>query len=719
MNDNLLPGIILDEEQKQAVTCMDQNQLIIAGAGAGKTMVMVAKVKYLVTKYKVDPATIMIISYTNKAVKELQERLSSLDIKTNVSTFHKLANQVLKANHIRRHLVDNKKLIIDAYFASLVDNRAMLLKLKYYFGYYLEIPKAALIFNSPSQYNQFISNIEYLTLSGVVNRYNQTHLDIVNDMVANPSELIVANYLYLNGFSYQYKSPLPIKIRSNYTPLFTVMIANKLTCLEIKSNTIYDIKVIKLLDIYHVPLIMLRSDNLLVDLDYYLGNYAQKATTYDLFMDIKKVQALSVYQKLVALIINFIDALKTTNRDINQLKPTNKRDALFLELVKPVYEYYEAYLVSHDLIDYDDMIKVASDLKLTTNYQYIMVDEYQDISQMRFTFLESIKGQSSLIVVGDDFQAIFAFAGSSIKLFFDFEKQLNNTKTLKITTTYRNSQELITTAGAFVMKNKHQIHKRLKSIKHLKRPIKIYLYQDEDYLDRIRRLEAIIASLDSPILLLGRYRFDLDHYLHDSYFKKTADQIICLKYPDKIITFLTIHMAKGLGFNNVVLLNMEDGLYGFPSQKRSDPVMNMVKPIDDDYLYAEERRLFYTALTRTKNYVYLLVPIHNASPFAFELAVNREVEIINQTGERYHERPLTCPHCHYPLVRDYYNNKHIQPLYRCTNDKNVCGFETNNLRFMMKVKKCFRCQTGYLVIKKRRDGFYLECTNGDFRKMLK
>ncbi len=77
------------------------------------------------------------------------------------------------------------------------------------------------------------------------------------------------------------------------------------------------------------------------------------------------------------------------------------------------------------------------------------------------------------------------------------------------------------------------------------------------------------------------------------------------KYPNANITFMTAHSSKGLGYDNVILINMIEGKFGFPCQIEDDLIIKLVTYEDKSMPFAEERRLFYVAMTRTKNRVYI------------------------------------------------------------------------------------------------------------------
>jgi len=352
-------------------------------------------------------------------------------------------------------------------------------------------------------------------------------------------------------------------------------------------------------------------------------------------------------QLLSKLIVTFIRLFKCNNYELSDfnlfLKKSRRlfnclnyhQEKTFLILVLNIYLIYQKHLKDNNELDFDDMIKKATGLVnnvgIKHNYKYIIIDEYQDTSYIRFCLIKNIidKTGSKLMVVGDDFQSIYRFTGCDLSLFVDFETYFSETKAMKIETTYRNSQELIKVAGDFVMKNKRQIIKNLVSNKHLYRPIKIIYYKNikDSFLQLILK---IYKENNKPIMILGRNNKDVNLILSEQFELKASGKIIYLKNKHIDIRFLTAHKAKGLEEENVIMINLENNRLGFPNKLNDDRVLRFVSKNDEKYLYEEERRLFYVALTRTKNYVYLMTQKNNSSIFIEELLrdYGNQIEVI-------------------------------------------------------------------------------------------
>ena len=313
--------------------------------------------------------------------------------------------------------------------------------------------------------------------------------------------------------------------------------------------------------------------------------------------------------KLKKLIITFINLFKTNNYKVDYFLKINENKEL-IRIIFDIYYLYEEELKSTNSLDFNDMIIMATGHVKDSNvenYKYIIVDEYQDTSYIRYLFLNEIikKTGAKIMCVGDDYQSIYRFNGCCIDMFLNYKKYYKNAKILKINNTYRNCQELINVAGNFIMKNERQIFKKLKSKKRIKKPIKIY------YGNTLFKILDIVVCKYDNIAVLGRNNFDILKY-----FDVIKGIFI---YKNKEIKYLTIHSSKGLEFDVVILINLEDSINGLPSKIKNEKILKYVNRSTDVYPYEEERRLFYVALTRTKNEIYLLVNKKSKSIFIKEI----------------------------------------------------------------------------------------------------
>ena len=492
-------------------------------------------------------------------------------------------------------------------------------------------------------------------------------------------------------------------------------------------------------------------------------------------------KTIKEWEDFIVLLKTFIELFKGNNYDENKFKEfydyvgglkdsfSKDRTIAFLKIVEEIYNDYEAYLLKIKKIDFNDMINKASDCivknGLDLPYKYIIVDEYQDTSFTRYNLLRNICDSigAKIMVVGDDWQSIYSFSGCDVNIFTKFDNFFDVCETRYIEKTYRNSQQLIDASSNFVMKNPDQTRKELKSSKSLKYPIKLVKF-DNDF-DEILKFELIIKNIinqsafkNKKILILGRNNKDIFNLLknfnvENEYGKRKFEilgdedklrrnkfvKIVYRESPDVNIEYRTVHQSKGLECDNVILINLKNWKAGFPNKMVDDPVLNFVKRNGDSFSYAEERRLFYVALTRTKNNVYLLSPYFKSSVFVQELKTDANVELlelennrletlknIEKNGERYViPTKLKCPVCKtgVVLLESFWNMGKLNRVLKCSHNMappfNRCnwegGYYGSELEDLDDIEYCPSCD-GILIKRYRHsDGHpFLGCTN--FRK---
>ena len=318
-----------------------------------------------------------------------------------------------------------------------------------------------------------------------------------------------------------------------------------------------------------------------------------------------------------------IKQIKSNQIDLNNcdISKFNNNEKIILYCVNKIISYYNNELSENNFIDFDNMIieatKIINNNEYTCNYKYVLVDEYQDISKIRLNFLKAILkiNNAILTAVGDDFQSIYGFSGSNIRLFYDFEKHFHNSKIFYIHTSYRCPKKIIKKAGKFVMKNPKQIKKEIVSNSNIRG--KIVKIHARSFKYELIKIIKKYRNSSKNILILGRNNFDINFYIDNK--NKINDSYIVYKnktYPN--IRYLTVHKSKGLEADITVIINLSDGRLGFPSYSDNRLIDKLVSK-DEKYKHAEERRLFYVALTRCKIKTYLIINRKHPSEFIREI----------------------------------------------------------------------------------------------------
>jgi len=434
---------------------------------------------------------------------------------------------------------------------------------------------------------------------------------LVNTCNINPNDILCISFT--NDATINLKNNL----KKNYDFDIDIYTFHKLSLSILKSHNI-EYKVAKedlLLDIIEIFFNEIIPTNKIY----------QKALTHILGKKPSEREILN----LKRLISTFINLFKSNNYDITyyltvlkKLKFTlnikeHIKNRYLILLIFNIHIMYEEELKKESYLDFNDIINKTIDILekygLKKKWKYVIVDEYQDTSITKFNLIKHIIDicNANFLAVGDDFQSIYRFTGCNLHIFLNFTKYFNYSKIMSIINTYRNPQELINIAGKFIMKNKYQQKKNLVSSKHIPNPVIIYYSND-----KVSVLKEILTRIDSKdIMVLGRNNKDILNYIDNTY---TQDND---KYTYNNITFryLTIHKSKGLESENIILINVEDKLLGLPTKLKDEKILRYVNNTKDYYPYEEERRLFYVALTRTKNKTYIISPYKNESIFIKEI----------------------------------------------------------------------------------------------------
>lgn len=758
--DNI-EGKKLDEQQRTAVITDEYSNLIIAGAGSGKTLTILGKVKYLIEQKNISPENILLLSFTKKTVEELNERLKEIGLSATANTFHKLGYDTIKKHHPTIPAVTNENTlsrIIKEYLQKdIFDNSEALQSYIQYVACYMNIPEEDDNYNSLGEKVDTEKGIDFQTIKSKcepLNIVSKSSLDTIQgERVKSVEELIIANFLYLNGIEYDYEKPYPygdvmyrpdffLKDYSIYLEHFGVDEHNRAKWLtpfneqkyvegmQIKREThkAYNTKLLETYSYYNRDNVLLRKLREMLETENVSFKPRDPKIIYTKVSDNGK----NFGKEIIKLIESFINLSKSRRLDYNSLKnlfsdktkfKNNfmlERQQMFLQFVLPILEKYDNTLKERNEVDFNDMINQATDSikknKSKYTYQYIIIDEYQDISFSRFNLIKEIRDLSDarLVCVGDDWQSIYRFAGSDISLFSSFDKYVGKYEQLLIEQTYRNSQTLIDISSKYIQKNSKQISKNPKSKKEpLEDPIKFVHHKQEDIEDTfINEIQLLVNKYgNKPILILGRHSFDINDLIKSPSNSKikyieSSGKLEVRGFEGIDISFLTVHKSKGTESHNVIILNLRNHLLGFPNKMADDPILSLLLSDDEEYRFAEERRLFYVALTRTKNEVVLLIP-SDVSLFAEELLTDNNYLLTSTEGML---NTTNCPYCQTGKLLIRLNSLNNTQFLGCSHYPN-CNQTFNRIEILKEKFLCPDCKSGFMTKRNGIYGDFLGCTN--------
>lgn len=763
----------LDKQQIDSILHDDDNTLVIAGAGCGKTTTVQGKVNYLLNNRLATPKEILLLSFAKKSADDLKEKLGHLGVECR--TFHSLAYQIIKGVGRPADIIppeETQQLIADIH-KKLTSDATYLASFNDFVLNGLRPIKQENEFNSYKEYIAYLKDSEFESLKGMLSKKrfhkNDSKKTLSNEYVKSGQECYIANFLFLHGVEYSYETPYLYqkeidanerydKHKKRYRPDFTIYLngydeQSIKTCVNPEDNLIY-------LEHYGIdengdtPKFFDKKDGLSSSEHYrsimqwkdevhklyrttliksYSYEFTRKTIEENLIKQLlkhgvklspksnKEIYAIlqEAYSKeidaVVTLIQTFIGLFKSNNQSFEELLQKNRdlfsydhnlilRNEQLIEVIERIYNQYQSELKDKQKIDFNDLINQAKEHTQRNDflhpYKYLIVDEFQDISINRYELLNAIKKQRycKLFAVGDDWQSIYRFTGSDLTLFKRFEEYFGHTIIKKIETTYRFAEPLIGISSNFILKNPNQTKKELRAGRNAHTEV-VFEYEkngdqpiNQNLLDILQKLylEYGDTLADKSITLLGRYNHDIDqlvsninpivqkdqNYIYvntelkevevDSEGNTIRDNRLSLQ---KKIDFMTVHKAKGLESDIVILINCETGKYGFPAELSDDKILNLLLSGDDRYPNGEERRAFYVAMTRAKEKFYFIANKSKQSKFLTEIYA----EHIGSQQEA-----VCCERCEGELrfIKDISNRFGLSKMFGCTNLKYGCDYTT-------------------------------------------
>lgn len=765
-----IDGRSLDDQQREAVISDEDHNLVIAGAGSGKTLTISGKVKYLCETKGIKPEDILLITFTRKAAQEMTDRIADrLGYNVQATTFHKLGLDILKMAKKKTYDVkDDIRQFFEDYFEKTIGkDKKMLQALMNFFAYYLQLPTDLNNFDSLGDVYEHEKSMDLETIKSrydkasyaeeKANEVYDERISLKRERVKSLQEVEIANFLFLHGIRYEYEALYRFQDKTSerraykpdfYLPGYDIYIEhfgvnrnNKCPWLSPIEEEKYvedmkwkkdthrqnGTKLVCTYSYYYSEGILLSK---LEELLLKEGVEFKEIDIEEIFNAVYVKQGKKYFSEFISLCCTFISLFKSNGYKLNDLEGLNYKSKqynnaffrnrldLFKDIIYTLIDEYNTYLRDAGAFDFSDMIIESTEAIKegfrVHDYKYVIIDEYQDTSVARYKLVKAILDQTKakLFCVGDDWQSIYRFAGSDISLFTSFEKYFGYTKTTKIEKTYRNSQELIDEVGRFIMMNPQQIKKNLLSDKRTDKPIVFLRYSDSNRTEVIKKIfDAIFlaSGKGASVLLLGRTNYDFEIIKESNlFYGKNFEELHYKASPETPITFMTVHRSKGLEADNVVLLNFENSIMGFPNKIADDPILETVLSELDQYIYAEERRLLYVALTRTKNRSYVLTNADCPSEFIKDFP---ETDNTPQYGKRIDVKDTQslCPRCKTGHLVKRINEKTHKTFIGCSNYPK-CTYAINDVKAVENNNICPRCG-GFLTLRTGKRGAFYGCSN--------
>lgn len=654
-------------EQRLAVVCFDSKLLLVAAAGSGKTATMVAKAAYAIATGLVRPDEILMLAFNADAAKELEERLEK-----RLKAFAGAEQIACRTFHSFGLSVIGEATGAKPRPAAWLEGDQDLAKVEQIMN---ELCQSDPAFNANLMLVRRVFAQPIGSGSGASSpNADEELITCRGETVKSRQEQVIADWLFFHGVDYQYEPAYAYDTsdaqHSQYHPDFyypEINLYHEHFALDANGNPPREFKGYaegvewkRALHQQHgTELFETTSHTLVAGTGLPALQEALESRGLTLKPDFRKEppgRPPLEFEALARILRNIMQHAKG-----NQLSPAELstragqvdpvRGPLIISLYAKVLERWQAELSATGTVDFDDMINLAIEHaesgRYRSPYKLVIADEYQDASAARARLLRAITARPDtfLTAVGDDAQSINRFAGADMSVMRNFQQFYGSGTVLKLTQTFRCPEEICRVSSNFVMQNPIQIPKEVRTASKVSgRVIRCYAAKHPNELaslvaGTVTRITAKLTEVwDQPrkatIMLLGRYRSDRPDNMAEL-------AKICGNGIE--ISFNTVHSSKGTEADYVLLLNVIRGRKGFPSEIADDPVLQCAMPLPEKFPFAEERRLFYVALTRARRGVFIFTVQNKQSAFLIELAQRNELQIVGRDGEPLRTEP--CPAC--------------------------------------------------------------------------
>lgn len=686
----------LNDKQREAVISEDKRLLVLAGAGSGKTKTLLQKIIYLIEEKGISPSSILAITFTKNATNEMIDRLiisadsagqyealladkhlskiekdkeryfqqkkyKWIDGLT-VKTFHSFCYSILRNYGVNEF--DNKFRIIGDEKRDEEDELSKHVAPETVF----EVVHKLLI--EQCENTEFLLQLKRYILDYVIDKIHLKKTDekylpkdgkyyttLDGTKVRSKSEQFIADWLYRHSIKYRYEPLLNVKDFS-FHPDFYIPEAN--LYIEHVSDKSYPTKN-KEEQFQKGNLLLVKTFESMTKDSALFNHTLDSVVKNRLPLNYHKTVSLTYKEEFngyhenvkdfVTQIMRITDMIKVENIDLKKVsydasQDQHERVRVFYELAIPVVEKYIDYCTNKSFLDFNDLITRSTSLfqnhqdianKYKSKYQYILVDEFQDVNNLQVELIKLLlTDQAQLFCVGDDWQSIYGFRGSNVSYIVDFENHFPNAKVVKLNLNYRSTQNIVGASNEVIKNNKFKVEKEIHSSKNSEHKIVVYSGNSEEEniqfcFDKVKELQDDGLTSEDILFLYRRSK------MYTPYFFRFKNDNIKIQAK-------TIHAAKGLEAKVVFILGLTDGSGGFPDIWLEDRIFQVIKKANHDLLIEEERRLFYVAITRAQDKLFLITEKGNESSFLKEIpdifTVRTSIQIKSVI-----EKVITCTKC--------------------------------------------------------------------------
>ena len=659
-----------DPEQAAAIGAVEGNVQVIARAGSGKTATLVTRAKFLNQHCGVGADELLLLAFNSKAAEEMKERIGTVP---HVMTFHALAYALVKPGSI---LFDEPEAPSQSRFLQGVVNQYLCdadytdqirdLMMKHFRDDW----------ERHEDWQRIVSNRfspEALEILHYRRSLGRVTLD--GTYVKSFGEKVIANFLFEHDIEYKYEWRFWWDGR-NYHPDFTIFTGARggiiIEYFGMAGDPDYDAMSEDKRDYW-------RNKPGWELIEFFASDLGRNGE--EVFRDLLK-ETLEAYaiqcnrlseeeiwnqieprsiDRFTTIVMGFIQRCRklALTPDELSVKIRNHEcvsgvEPPFLDLAQPLYAAYLEQLHSseEEADDFDGLLQQAAERVVTgqTDFdrksgagdleriRFVMIDEYQDFSELFYRLMDAVRQQNPharFFCVGDDWQAINGFAGSDLRFFQNFEKHFKHARLLPVATNYRSAQSIVDVGNALMRDHgtPARAHRRIFGKVEIADLATLDMTSQEvedhshdKFTPAVLRLVNKAIDNGKCVRLLSRMNRlpwqinygDIEESPEETKLERFL-KLLRFHLPDdrtEKVDILTAHKSKGLQENVVIILDAVPQCYPLI---HPDSIFTRIFDDTIERITAEERRLFYVALTRAEEDLFILTETDNVSPFLEDL----------------------------------------------------------------------------------------------------
>ena len=655
-------GENLDPEQASSAAAINGNVLVAARAGSGKTRTLITRAIFLQKHCGVSPRELLLLAFNRAAAKEMKSRLAVAlgDDLPHIMTFHALAHALVKLEE--KLLFDDEgagQLGLSGKVQAIVEQHIES-------DYYIELIQELMLAYFREDWQRIVGG-KLLPAEGLIeHRRGLSRESLAGDRVESFIEKLVANTLFEHDVDYSFKRSY-FWNGINYRPDFRINSSAKVVieCFGRPDEDDHDERADEKRKFWRG---MKNGDWTYIEVsraDFHDGEEALVARLLRKLQEAgipcnplsnqkiwERIRKRAVDQFTEAM-RNFIARCRQRGLGSHELKSMVashksifKYEEMFLEVGMSVYSNYLHRLAADKEEDFNGLIRRAESMIRDgksdfirdsgrergdlARLRFIMIDEFQDFSQIfqgLIGAIQTLNPAAQVFCVGDDWQAINAFAGSELCFFERFGDYFDDVDMREIATNYRSTRSVVEVSNALMEGNGTPAHYNrnaqgncwLQDINDFQpSALEEHLHNKDRRAPAALRLLRHFLTEGSTVALLSRRKTVYGFAKYIISFLSEEDS--------RKVEASTVHQFKGREADTIIVL---DAIQGSFPLIHPNWVFCRIFGDSPDAIEKEERRLFYVALTRAKNFLVVLTDSTRESPYIGKIRANHRTETLD------------------------------------------------------------------------------------------